>query len=299
MDDNEENRSQNGDNPSKDVVDEAIEQALRDPAKKARLLQRLGIGDSDENEESTGNNTSVQRDGRTTTGLGAGYPDLFRSTLSGKSMSGTQQSAMFPPGSHFFPNPYFLYGPYCPPPMGGGLLNPTSGPARSRRKRPRIVEEPDEEEESQSQDQEEDRVELLSEGEALEFIEFDPTVDPKDSWKAPSTMTSFLEKHFNRSLSDDEREAIMKDFPRLHCDALTTPKIDDDLKEQLKSRGKDPHFGAEKSLYKIQDQLMDVAGPLTCLWADLLNKEAETSPEDVLLLIQRVFIACGKHLPCH
>ena len=181
--------------------------------------------------------------------------------------------------------------------MGGGFLNPQygyhSGLAHSRRKWPRIVEEPDEEEQSQSQDQEEDRVELLSEGEALEFIEFDPTVDPKDSWKAPSTITSFLQKHFNRSLSDDEREAIMKDFPRPRCDALTTPKIDDDLKEQLKSRGKDPHFGAEKSLYKIQDQLMDVASPLTCLWADLLNTEAETSPEDVLLLIQRALVLVG------
>ena len=204
-------------------------------------------------------------------------------------MSGIQQSAMFPPSSQFFPNPYLPYGPYCPPPMGGGFLNPQygyhSGPARPRRKRPRLVEEPEEEDESQSQDQEEDRVELLSEGEALEFIEFDPTVDPKDSRKAPSTMTLFLEKHINRSLSDDEREAIMKDFPRPHCDALTTPKIDDDLKEQLKSRGKDPHFGAEKSLYKIQDQLMDVAGPLTCLWTDLLNREAEMSSEDVLLLV--------------
>ena len=57
MDDNEEDRSQNGDSSSKDGVDEAIEQALRDPAKKARLLQRLGIGDSDENEENTGDNT--------------------------------------------------------------------------------------------------------------------------------------------------------------------------------------------------------------------------------------------------
>ena len=123
----------------------------------------------------------------------------------------------------------------------------------------------------------------------MEFIEFDPAVDPKDSWKAPSTITLFLEKHFNRSLLDDEREAIMKDFPRPHCDVLSTPKIDDDLKEQLKSRGKDPHFGAEKSLYKIQDQLMDVTAPLTYLWADLLNNEAERSPEDVLLLIQRTF----------
>lgn len=44
------------------------------------------------------------------------------------------------------------------------------------------------------------------------------------------------------------------------------------MKDQLKSKGKDPHQGAEKSLYKIQDQLLDVTGPLTCLWADLLQR---------------------------
>ena len=74
----------------------------------------------------------------------------------------------------------------------------------------------------------------------------------------------------------------MKDCLRPRCD---TPKIDEDLKEQMKSRGKDHHFGVEKSLYKIQDQLMDLTGPLSCLWADLLNKDAEMSPEDVPLLI--------------
>lgn len=69
--------------------------------------------------------------------------------------------------------------------------------------------------------------------------------------------------------------------------------MDDELKEQLKSWGKDPHFGAEKPLFRIQDQLMDVAGPLTCLWVHLLNKGAEISLEDVLLLIQRALVLVG------
>ena len=38
---------------------------------------------------------------------------------------------------------------------------------------------------------------------------------------------------------------------------------------------------------------MDVASPLTCLWADLLNKDAEMSPKDVLLLIQRALVLVG------
>lgn len=33
-------------------------------------------------------------------------------------------------------------------------------------------------------------------------------------------------------------------------------------------KGKDPHFGSETSLYKLQEQMLGVAGPLTCLWAE-------------------------------
>ena len=74
----------------------------------------------------------------------------------------------------------------------------------------------------------------------------------------------------------------MKDFPKPNCEALTVPKLDQEFKEQLKRKGKDPFFGGEKSLYKIQEQLLDATGPLTCLWSDLLNKEAKVSSEDIL-----------------
>ena len=111
--------------------------------------------------------------------------------------------------------------------------------------------------------------------------------------EAPEGNLCFLEKHFNRSLSDDEREAIMKDFPKPVCGVMSVPKLDEEVKEQLKVRGKDPHFGSKKSLYKLQEQLLDVAGPLTCLWADLLNKEATVSPEDILLLLQRALVLLG------
>ena len=36
-------------------------------------------------------------------------------------------------------------------------------------------------------------------------------------------------------------------------------------------------------MYKLQEQMFDVAGPLTCLWVDLLNKEAHVSAEDTLV----------------
>jgi hypothetical protein len=65
-------------------------------------------------------------------------------------------------------------------------------------------------------------------------------------------MASFLQKHFNRSLEEGEKEAIIKDFPKPSCKALQTPKLDEQVKEQLKRKGKDPHFGPEKTLFKVQ-----------------------------------------------
>ena len=140
---------------------------------------------------------------------------------------------------------------------------------------------------------EEDHIHLLSDSEALELVEFDLSVTPENSWKPPAHMGQFLAKHFNRCLTDAEREAILKDFPRPDVDALQPPKLDEEVKEQLKRSGKDPHFGAEKSLYKIQGQLLDVAGPITCLWADLLNPKARVSTENTLLLIQCAWVLLG------
>ena len=92
----------------------------------------------------------------------------------------------------------------------------------------------------------EDVINLVDESEALELVEFNPSVNPNNSW-----ISAFLDKHFNRALSDSEREAIMKDFLRPTYEAMTVPKLDAEVKDQLKKKGKDPHFGAEKSLYKV------------------------------------------------
>lgn len=106
--------------------------------------------------------------------------------------------------------------------------------------------------------EEEDVVSLLDESEALELIEFDPSVKPADTWEPPQSILGFLEKYFNRALTEEERDAIKKDFPRPNSEAVVTPKLGGEVKDQLKSKGKDPHYGAEKSLFKIQDQLLDV-----------------------------------------
>ena len=106
-------------------------------------------------------------------------------------------------------------------------------------------------------------------------------------------MEAFLEKHFNRALTPSERKAILKDFPKPCSKPLEVPKLDKQVKEHIKGKGKDPHYGQEKSLYKIQEAVLDVSGPLTCLWGDLLNEEAKYSKQDILMLIQRSLVLLG------
>ena len=138
----------------------------------------------------------------------------------------------------------------------------------------------------------EDQLNFLDEAEALELAEFD--VDSKEAWEPPKSLDSFLQKHFNRALSDTAREAIMKDYPKPKAVALSVPKLDDQIKDHLKTKGKYSHFGAEKTLYKIQESTLDVAGPLTCLWPELLQKNSLTPSKDKLLgIIQRSLVHLG------
>ena len=99
-----------------------------------------------------------------------------------------------------------------------------------------------------SESEDENAIGLLSESEALEYVEFDPTVQKENSRDTLSSIQNFIEKNFNHSLSEGERKAILKDFPKPSCEAIQVPRLDDWVKEHLRSRCKDPHFGLEKTL---------------------------------------------------
>jgi len=136
-------------------------------------------------------------------------------------------------------------------------------------------------------------VEYLGEEEAMEFAQFDPTVTKDNSWEAGEVIDTFLKKHFNRSVLPEERDAIMGDFPKPTCQVLQVPKLDNEMKKQIKKAGKDPHYGVERSMYRLQDQLLDMADPLTCLWADLTSKDVQVKPQEIILLVQRVLVLLG------
>ena len=133
----------------------------------------------------------------------------------------------------------------------------------------------------------------LNPEESKEFQEFDPRINDNEVWKPPVSMSKFLEKHFNKCLDEQERQAILADFPKPQCDALQAPKLDSKVEEQLSRKGKDSHFGAEKTLYMLQEQLLEVTGPLTCLWSDLLRPDGNPTKEQMVQLLQRVLVQVG------
>ena len=262
---------------------------LSDPAKKSLILQKLGLDD-------LANKDLINSEGTEDCVNQPAMEALANLTPSGKSVGASWPQVPVPfwmapffpvnppaPGSGCGYSPMFAHLGFYPP--GPGIQPDNRAGRESEEPGPSISGARSTE---KSHDVE-DAIYLLDESEALEMVEFDPSVSPKDSWEPPRSMVSFLEKHFNRSPSDSEREAIMRDFQKPNCEVLTVPKLDQEVKEQLKRKGKDPFFGGEKSLYKIQEQLLDATGPLTCLWSDLLNKEAK----DILLLIQRALVLLG------
>ena len=106
-------------------------------------------------------------------------------------------------------------------------------------------------------------------------------------------MVNYLNKLLNKSLSEEDCKAILEDYPVPDCATVKAPKLDVEVMEQLKSKGKDPQFGAERNLYKIQEHLLEVIGPLTSLWVDLLCLDGKVSKEHIVQQIQRALVLVG------
>lgn len=106
-------------------------------------------------------------------------------------------------------------------------------------------------------------------------------------------MLKFLEKYFNQSSTEEEQKAILADFPIPEYDTLQASKLDLEMKDQLRKKGRNPQFGVERSLYRVQEQLLEVTGPLTCLWADLLHSDTMPTKEQTILLLQRALVLVG------
>ena len=194
-DSSHESEDQSGDvGNSSSVIDEL----LRDPKKKELLLEKLGLGEAS-GSGVQGTTTPTSNGG---SGKGGG-PDANSSQH--LTPSGTTAGAWPPPPYAGWWFPYGAHGPIpaqAPEqgraPIGwpysvfpGPCNSSDPGPSRTS-KRPR-TEEPDD---NDTDDQESDVVTLLDEAEALELVEFDPAVTPKNSGSPQSLLL-----HFWRNIS--------------------------------------------------------------------------------------------------
>lgn len=53
---------------------------------------------------------------------------------------------------------------------------------------------------------------MIDEFEILELVKFDPKIELTDALEPLQSMDSFLEKHFNRALTDDEIEEVLSNY---------------------------------------------------------------------------------------
>ena len=82
---------------------------------------------------------------------------------------------------------------------------------------------------------------------------------PAGRWDASEELSSFLDVVFaDKPLSVYDRKQITKEFPRPNVESVFTPVLDDYL-GSLVTGAK----GVDKEAKKLQDQLLDIVGPLS------------------------------------
>ena len=114
--------------------------------------------------------------------------------------------------------------------------------------------------------------------------------------KVPKSIEKYVEKHFRRSLSKEERTAMLKRHPKPDTNAAAPPKLDSFVADFA---GKKLDKARDSQLAKIQGAMLYAANPLTNLWADLIEQglvqdsQAAIHVANVLEIIQRSLVLLG------
>ena len=129
---------------------------------------------------------------------------------------------------------------------------------------------------------------------------FDPTLEREDreefKVKVPKKIQKYVEKHFRRSLSKEERTAMLRKHPKPDTAAVAPPRLDSFISDFA---GKKLDKGRDAQLAKIQGTMLYAANPLTNLWAELIDQgltqdsQAAIFVSDVSEIIQRTLVLLG------
>ena len=122
-------------------------------------------------------------------------------------------------------------------------------------------------------------------------------MDAKEgTFKAPTAMRKYLNKHMKRCLSKEEWDAQYKEHPCPDLVSCTPPKVDKYMVDFLGKRLPRSH---DSELSKIPSPVLAVVLPLTSAWQYLADGGLEDDPEllvpgtEVMSLVQRTLCMLG------
>ena len=125
---------------------------------------------------------------------------------------------------------------------------------------------------------------------------FDPDNYAASGQSLSQDITDYVEKRFRKCIPVDKRRKTFKDNPIPDTPAAKPPQPDDDIVAFL---GKDFPSKSDKCLRRIQATTIAVAGPLTTLWANLVEQDMGQGSgtlipaDDVIDTIQRSLSLLG------
>ena len=112
----------------------------------------------------------------------------------------------------------------------------------------------------------------------------------------PQAITDYIEKRFRKCIPIEKRRKMFKDNPIPDTPAAKPPLPDDDIMAFL---GNDFPTKSNKRFRRIQATTIAVAGPLTTLWANILEQDMDRGSgvvipvDDVIDAIQRSLSLLG------
>ena len=126
---------------------------------------------------------------------------------------------------------------------------------------------------------------------------FDPRTSSsasKYTFKAPKSVSEYLETHFRRTLVEEERRSMLSTHPRADTDVLKLPKVDAAVLSWL---GTKYPKSVDGRFSLVQKAVHAATGPLTCLWSAMVEDGSELPDsiptEEVLEVIQRSLVLLG------
>ena len=128
---------------------------------------------------------------------------------------------------------------------------------------------------------------------------FDPSKEKETEefrFRAPNVVNSYMEKHFRRTLSKEERTAMLRVHPKPDTPVASPPKLDQFMSDFAGKRLEKAH---DTQLIKIQTNLLYAANPLAKLWSEVVEQGLDQDPKalipiaDVLDTIQKALVLLG------